>query len=55
MPLGLLPDPARHGVNGDAAVILNFSQRRVLVTGTYYAGEMKKAMFTVLNFHVATT
>ncbi len=47
---GFTPDPARHGVNGDAAVILNFSQRRVLVTGTYYAGEMKKAMFTVLNF-----
>jgi phosphoenolpyruvate carboxykinase (ATP) len=47
---GFTPDGERDGVNGDAAVILNFSQRRILITGTYYAGEMKKAMFTVLNF-----
>lgn len=43
-------DPARDQVNGDAAVILNFSQRKILVCGTQYAGEMKKAMFSVLNY-----
>lgn len=47
---GFKPDGANDGVNGDAAVILNFAQRRILITGTYYAGEMKKAMFSVLNF-----
>ncbi len=47
---GFVTDPDIHGVNSDAAVMLNFSQKRILICGTYYAGEMKKAMFTVLNF-----
>jgi phosphoenolpyruvate carboxykinase (ATP) len=47
---GFKTDPARDGVHSDAAVILNFSERRLLICGTYYAGEMKKGMFSVLNF-----
>ncbi len=47
---GFKTDPARDGVNSDAAIILNFSKRRLLICGTYYAGEMKKGMFSVLNF-----
>lgn len=44
------PDPKLYGLNGPAAVVLDFSQKRVLVCGTHYAGEMKKSMFSVLNF-----
>lgn len=47
---GYKTDPATDGCNSDAAVILNFSKRQILICGTYYAGEMKKAMFSVLNF-----
>lgn len=46
----LKADPARHGTRSDVAVAINFASREVLICGTSYAGENKKAIFTVLNY-----
>ncbi len=43
-------DPARHGTRSGAFVVIDFTERLVLIGGTQYAGEMKKSMFTVLNY-----
>lgn len=47
---GLVTDPVRDGVNSDAALIINLSERRILLCGHRYAGEIKKAMFSILNY-----
>jgi phosphoenolpyruvate carboxykinase (ATP) len=43
-------DPVRHGVRSDTVIAVDFTQRLVLIGGTSYAGEIKKSVFTYLNY-----
>jgi phosphoenolpyruvate carboxykinase (ATP) len=43
-------DPARHGCRTDTVIAVDLERRLVLIGGTSYAGEMKKSVFTALNY-----
>jgi len=43
-------DPARHGTNSDVFIFVNFARRLILIGGTSYAGEIKKSIFSVMNY-----
>ena len=43
-------DPERHGTNSEVFILVNFAKRLVLIGGTSYAGEIKKSIFTVMNY-----
>ena len=43
-------DPRIDSTRSQTAIILDFEERLALIAGTQYAGEMKKSIFTVLNF-----
>jgi phosphoenolpyruvate carboxykinase (ATP) len=43
-------DPAKHGTRSGTFIVLNIAERTILIGGTRYAGELKKSMFTVMNY-----
>ncbi len=45
-----LADAKKHQLNSEVFVIVDFQRQTVLIGGTQYAGEMKKCIFTVLNY-----
>jgi phosphoenolpyruvate carboxykinase (ATP) len=47
-------DPTRHGTRTGTFVVINFAKKVVLIGGTRYAGEMKKSIFTALNYILPT-
>ncbi len=47
-------DPAEDGTRQDNFAIINFTKRMILIGGTAYAGEMKKGIFSVLNYLLPT-
>ncbi len=48
------PDPKRHGgrEDSDTMVAIDLSQKIVLICGSSYAGEMKKSVFSTLNYYL---
>ncbi|GAB7389045.1 phosphoenolpyruvate carboxykinase (ATP) [Bacillaceae bacterium] len=47
---GCKADPQTDGTNSETFIIISFEERVVLIGGTEYAGEMKKSIFSVLNY-----
>jgi phosphoenolpyruvate carboxykinase (ATP) len=43
-------DPARHGCRSETVIAVNYSEKLILIGGTAYAGEMKKSVFSILNY-----
>ncbi len=43
-------DPAVDGTNSETFIIISFEQKVVLIGGTEYAGEIKKSIFSVMNY-----
>lgn len=43
-------DPLTDGTNSETFIIVSFEQRVILIGGTEYAGEMKKSIFSVMNY-----
>ena len=47
---GFTADPARHGTRSGTVIALSLEHRLVLIAGTAYAGELKKSIFSLLNY-----
>ncbi len=45
-----LADPKKHKLNSEVFIVVDFQRKTVLIGGTQYAGEMKKSIFSVLNY-----
>ena len=47
---GFRVDPLSVGINSGVFIIINLERKLVLIAGTAYAGEIKKSVFTVMNY-----
>ena len=47
-------DPGVHGTRSETFIVISFAQKTILIGGTRYAGELKKSVFTILNYLLPT-
>ncbi|NLM16164.1 MAG: phosphoenolpyruvate carboxykinase (ATP) [Candidatus Riflebacteria bacterium] len=45
-----MPDFKDYGLNSEVFVLLNFEAKTILICGTHYGGEIKKGIFSVMNY-----
>ncbi|MEX1147526.1 MAG: phosphoenolpyruvate carboxykinase (ATP), partial [Sphingomonadales bacterium] len=45
-----MADPGEDGTNSETVITVHFGRKIVLIAGTSYAGEIKKSVFTILNY-----
>jgi len=43
-------DPDRHGTDSSTVIALHVSRRQIVIAGTAYAGEVKKSVFTLMQY-----
>ena len=47
---GFEADPEKHGTNSGTFIVVNLKEGEVLIGGSNYAGEIKKSIFSALNY-----
>ena len=47
---GFKCDPETDGVHSEAAIMIDYEARMVIIVGSQYAGEIKKSVFSVMNY-----
>jgi phosphoenolpyruvate carboxykinase (ATP) len=48
----LLMDPAVDGTRSETVIAVNYARKLILIAGTRYAGEIKKSVFSILNYEL---
>lgn len=43
-------DYEKHGLNSEVFVVINIEKKQIIIGGTWYGGEIKKGMFTVMHY-----
>jgi len=46
------PNWKEHGLNSDVFVLFNLTEKLAVVGGTWYGGEMKKGIFSIMNYYL---
>jgi phosphoenolpyruvate carboxykinase (ATP) len=45
-----IDDPSKYGLDSEIGIVQSLEQRKVIIFGTHYAGEMKKSIFYAMNY-----